>query len=124
MFRTNVNVNPSRKKMQQLFGSAGYQQEQTTPPTSSPLGALAKKVGGEKKDVQKVTIVGGGGGAGDEGKKSGPKHGDRHPYHQESGVDTMVWDSVKKTWVRRGVLSPSPDKVIIDTAPSKKKPEK
>lgn len=88
---------------------AGYQQEQTTPPSTSPLGALAKKTGGEKTDVKKVTIHG-------DAPKPGPKHGQANP------AGTMVWDSNTGSWVPRKKLTPvkTKDKVVIDTAPTKK----
>lgn len=89
-------------------------QKQEAPPPKPGLGALARAIG-RGKEVKKVTIVGGGGGAGDNtSKKSGPKHGDKHPYSSEDGANTLVYDSVKKTWVQRRNLSAAPDRVVIE----------
>ena len=90
------------------------QEEKAAPPPPKPgLGALARAIG-RGKEVKKVTIVGDGGGAGDTSKRTGPKHGDKHPYHAEDGMKTMVWDEVKKKYVTRGTLGPSASRTTYE----------
>ena len=77
------------------------------PVNESPLAALARKQGGANTGVQKVTITGGEG--------PGLKHGARYQYSPESGPNTLVWDAVRGTWVKRAALSPLPESRSIES---------
>lgn len=89
-------------------------QEKAEAPAPKPgLGALARAIG-RGKEVKKVTIVGDGGGAGDPSKRTGPKHGDKHPYYPEDGMKTMVYDEVKKKYVTRASLGPSASRTTYE----------